>query len=139
MKLIFARSRSAGSFLIRAFTWSRWSHVGVIDGDTVIDTTFRRGVSVIPLAQFLAEHSATEQAEVTVPDEVAAHVWLEMQIGKGYDWTAIIGFVFRRPWGKRNRWFCSELVESALIVGGRRRFREDLQRITPRHSWMVSV
>lgn len=139
MRLIFARSRSAGSFLIRAFTWSRWSHVGVIDGDTVIDTTFKRGVAVSSLADFIASHSKTEQIDVAVPDEVAAHLWMQMQIGKPYDWTAIVGFVFRRPWGKTNRWFCSELVESALIVGGRRRFREDLQRITPRHSWMVSV
>jgi len=139
MKLIFARSHRPGSYLIRLFTWSRWSHVGVIDGETVIDTTFKTGVAVTPLAQFLAEHSVTEQFDVAVPDEVAANVWLQMQIGKGYDWTAVIGFVFRRPWGKSNRWFCSELVESALIAGGRRRFREDLQRITPRHSWMVCV
>lgn len=139
MRLIFARSRTPGSYLIRLFTWSRWSHVGVIDGGLVIDTTLKRGVATTPLAAFLAEHSATEQIEVALPDEVAAHVWLEMQLGKKYDWTAIIGFVFRRPWGKKGRWFCSELVESALIVGGRRRFREDLNRITPRHSWMVSV
>lgn len=139
MKLVFARSHRPGSLLIRLGTFSNWSHVGVVTDLGVIETTFPKGVHVTPWREFVDRHSAIEEIEVALPDEAAARRFLISQLGKKYDWTAIVGFVFREPWARAGRWFCSELVEAACIAGGRRRFRDKLSRITPRHSWMVSV
>jgi hypothetical protein len=36
------------------------------------------------------------------------------QIGKPYDFSAILGIAFNRNWRDRRRWFCSELVAWAF-------------------------
>lgn len=139
MKLIFARSHRPGSLLIRFGTFSNWSHVGVVTDLGVVETTWPKGVHLTSWREFVDRHSAIELIDVALPDEFAAVRFLTAQLGKKYDWTAILGFMFREPWAHPERWFCSELVEAACIAGGRRRFRDKLRRITPRHSWMVSV
>jgi len=138
MKVIFARNHRIGSLLIRLFTVGNWSHVGILTPHGVVETTWPRGVHLTPLKEFNARNSTTEVVDIGVPDELAAVRWLIAQLGKGYDWSAILGFMFRESWARPNRWFCSELLEGACIAGGRRRFREKLHRITPKHSWMVS-
>jgi uncharacterized protein YycO len=49
--------------------------------------------------------------------------WLNHQIGKGYDWGAVLRFVSRRkvnPAESSRRWFCSELAAAAwtMATGG---------------------
>jgi len=140
MKLIFTRRHAVSSLLIRLFTGSRWSHVAcVVDDAHVIDATFKhRGVRLRPLADLLADCSASEACLVPLHDEAAALQWLQAQVGKPYDWTAIVGFVIRSNWADPSRWFCSELAESAVLAGGLQRFRADVARLTPGHVWMVT-
>lgn len=141
MKVIFCRRRSLGSWLIRLFTWSAWSHLAIVeDAETVIDSTFSGGgVRRRRLVEIVAEYSAIEEAEVPLADEQAALEFARAQIGKPYDWTAIFGFVLRRNWAEPDAWFCNELFEAAAVAGGSKRFRDRLSRITPRDSWMVCV
>lgn len=40
------------------------------------------------------------------------------QVGKGYDWWAIVRFISRRHMPDNDRWFCSELVFAALAEAG---------------------
>ena len=40
------------------------------------------------------------------------------QVGKPYDWLAILSFAVRFRMRLRNHWFCSELVQSALEGAG---------------------
>lgn len=136
MKLLFAKKRNLPSALIRFFTWSQWSHVAIVDGDAVIEATFLGGVSWRPLAEFLVDYT-TEEVGVSLPDEAAAMRFVRQQIGKRYDWTALVGIVFRSGWAKQDKWFCSELVAAAIQAGGKRLFREDASRITPRDLWLV--
>lgn len=45
--------------------------------------------------------------------------WLNMQVGKRYDWGAVLKFVSRRkvdPSSANRRWFCSELAHAAWMV-----------------------
>lgn len=139
MQIIFTRRRSLGSALIRLATGSRWSHVSVgISPELVIDATLRHGgVRHRSRAELLAESSAHEVRDVPLPDEAAALAWLRAQVGKRYDWTAIVGFVMRRRWADPDAWFCSELAEAACVAGGLVRFRADAWRLTPGHLWMV--
>lgn len=139
MQIIFTRRRTLASALIRLATGSRWSHVSVgVSPELVIDATLtHRGVRYRPRQQLLAEASAHEVRDVPVPDEAAALAWLQAQVGKRYDWTAIVGFVFRGRWADPDAWFCSELAEAAIEAGGLVRFRPEAWRITPGHQWMV--
>lgn len=137
MKLVFARRHRIGSWLIRFGTFSQWSHVGLLDGDTVYDATGARGVSRRPYAEFAAEYPTHEVAEVPCNDQ-AVREWADRQLGKPYDYSAIFGILFRTGWASEGKWFCSEFVEAAIQVGGVKRFREDLNRITPRDVWMIT-
>lgn len=142
MRVIFCRKSTLGSWLIRAFTWSRWSHCMIVEGPgTIIDATFTHGgVRRRALLAAVAETSAREEVHIPLTDdqEFAALTWLASQLGKPYDWTAIVGIFFRQTgWAEPDAWFCSELLEAALRAAGRPRFRDDISRITPRDSWAV--
>lgn len=132
MIVIFGRSRTLSSFAIRLFTWSRWSHVGVVDGDNVIEATLKRGVSVTTLDEFKSRYHRTQIAEI--PSCEGWRERLRECIGDGYDWRGIFSLVFRSKWDDRGKWFCSELVAyaSGVVRGGR------VSRVTPEHVWMIS-
>jgi uncharacterized protein YycO len=44
--------------------------------------------------------------------------FLMAQIGKPYDWRAIIAFAINRDWRDDSAWYCSELQARALEVAG---------------------
>ena len=67
----------------------------------------------------------------------AAIAWAREQIGCGYDYGAIAGFVLREPLERPRRWQCVELVETALRMAGRPRFRRPEHRITVAQSYMA--
>lgn len=67
--------------------------------------------------------------------------WLRMQLGKPYDFRAIVGMVFPGlDNGMKTRaWFCSELVYYGLAKIGARLLRvpkRESDRITPRDLWV---
>jgi uncharacterized protein YycO len=140
MRLIFSRRRTLSSALIRWFTWSRWSHVSVQVSDTlVIDSrALAGGVHYHPVERLLAESSAHEVVDLPLPDEAAALAWLQEQIGRPYDWSAVLGVLWRSVrWDEPDAWFCSELVEGAIVAGGLSRYRAPPARITPELLWVV--
>lgn len=130
--VIFSRSRSLGSLLLRGFLWSRWSHCGIVDGDRVVEAVSGRGVIVTPLVEFKARASDWEILDVPTdqPDAVLRAAY--RQIGKPYDWAGVMGFAFRRCWQDDDSWFCSELIAWAFAKAGANLFRTDVWRITPR-------
>lgn len=140
MKLIFCRKPSLGSWLIRVFTWSPWSHCVIVEDDRhVIESTMAHGgVRRRPLLEIINEYSRVELVEIPLTDEQAALDFARAQLGKPYDWRAIFGFLLHRDWADDRAWFCNELAEAACVAGGRQRFRDSISRITPRESWMVT-
>jgi len=56
------------------------------------------------------------------------------QIGKPYDWRAIVNFGFHRDWRSPDSWFCSELVAWACEAAGYPLLNpaEPHDRVTPR-------
>ena len=76
--------------------------------------------------------------EIPIKNEAGFLQALRSQIGKPYDYAAIIGFVFRRDWQADNRWFCSELPAWAAEQAGCPIFRaEAMHRVTPENWWML--
>lgn len=139
VRLLFCTNpRSPVSWLIRTGCWSRWSHVAIIDGDTIIEAIGHGGVVRSKLADRQRANPRWEIAEVGCTDPRAVIAAASSQIGKPYDYTAVLGLGVRREWQADDSWFCSELVAWAFERAGMRLFRgETLHRVTPQHLWMV--
>lgn len=140
MKVIFAyKPYSLFSLAIKLVTFSRWSHVAVmLSEDEVIDSTFLHGVAVNSTSKFLSNYKRHSIVDVKVKDEQAAIKFALQQVGKPYDWTALLGLVLQRNWQRADSWFCSELLEAILYAGGTPRVRQDyVSTITPQMSWTI--
>lgn len=136
VKLIFGKSNTIGSWLIRLSTFSRWSHVGIVtaDGNNVIEARAFHGVVVTPIDEFKKRYTSWEIANAPVVDIDQCHTLCRQQIGKKYDWSAIFGFIFRKRIDDTDKWICSELY--AYCSGVVRNDR--LARFTPEDCWKIS-
>lgn len=137
VSIIYSRSRSIASQLIRIASGFGWSHASILDGDHVIEALMFKGVVRTPLSEFKARVRAYAVVDVECQKPHSAIDFARKQIGKGYDWRAILGHIFQRQTHSRRRWHCVELIESALIAGGRERFRRQPFRLTPQQSFLV--
>lgn len=136
VRVVFTRRHHPGSVLLRSFLWSPWSHVGLIDGGTVIEAVGGAGVRVRPLADMLAEASRYEIVDMPARDPQAVIAAARAQVGKPYDWGGVVGVGFRRRWQDDDAWFCSELVAYSFAAGGSPLMRGDAWRITPRDLYL---
>ena len=139
IQLLFSTTRHPFSGLIRAATWSRWSHVALVAGPHVIEAVALGGVRQVSKAYALQR--ASDYCLVDLPAHNAQAIIdaARSQIGKPYDWTAVAGLGLHRDWQEDDSWFCSELVAWAADQAGESWFRpEALRRITPQHLWMLS-
>ena len=137
MKVLFCTSMLPGAALIRAVTWSDWSHVALVDGEEVIEATWP-AVRVASLADVIAKHSRYIVADIPCADPAAVIAAARSQVGKPYDLTALFGLLAHRDWQEPDRWFCSELVAWSFQQGGSPLFRPDaMHRVTPQHLWML--
>ena len=138
IRVVFCRSNRMRSWIIRAITWSAWSHVALVDGDEAIEAVWP-GVRAAPLSNVLEHYAAHAFADLPCADPAAALQAARSQIGRPYDWKALVGFLLHRDWEDERAWFCSELVAWAIHQAGKPLFRVSvLRRVTPQHLWMVS-
>ncbi|MCG8993330.1 hypothetical protein LH427_07790 [Laribacter hongkongensis] len=138
VQLLFTTTPWPASWLIRAGTWSAWSHVALVDGDHVIESVMGHGVRRGPL--YGAIRRASRHALVSLPASNPALIIAAAaeQVGKPYDYTAILGLGLHRDWQDDEAWFCSELVAWAFQQAGEPLFRaECLRRVTPQHLYML--
>ena len=136
MILIFGSRPRPGSWLIRALTFSRYSHVGIVFGDRVVEAAIWR-VREIPLTQFKEEYPVWEIAELPCADEAVAKRYAYSRIGNLYDFGGLLAFPFQRDWQSNGRDFCSELPISAAADAGSVYVR-DVHRVTPENLYQIS-
>lgn len=137
--VLFSTTNSPFSWLIRMITWSRWSHVSIVDGDTIIQAHALHGVVRSSLAEAIDTAKRVQLVRLPASNPAAVIAAAASQIGKPYDWTALFGFLVRRDWQADDSWFCSELVAWAFDKGGSPLFRLDaLHRVTPEHIAMLA-
>ena len=137
MRVLLCTTDKIGSRLIRAVTWSRWSHAAIIDGGEIIEAVWPR-VRVSSLARAIETHPRWTVIDIPVTDESAAIAAARSQIGKPYDLWGVLGLGLKRQWQDDDAWWCSELIAWAAKQGGTDLFRPDaLHRITPEHLWML--
>lgn len=139
IRLLFSTSRHPLSALIRACTWSTWSHVALVDGDEVIEATAPAGVRRYPVLAAIEHAKRAAVVDLPCRDPASVIEAAASQIGKPYDYAAIVGIGLHRDWQQDDRWFCSELVAQAFEQAGQPLFRgEVLRRVTPQHLWMLA-
>lgn len=137
--LVFMRRPGISSPVIRAMTWSPWSHVGLMRHGDVLESTFTHGG--VTLRSACASLAGATTRKAVIPGVDLDAVWNSClkQLGKPYDWTAIVGIGLHRDWAQQDRWFCSELVAWGLVDSGQAIFQPGAtRRVTPEHMWMVS-
>jgi hypothetical protein len=109
MKVIFARNNlSVISKIIRLYTWSDWSHVGVIDGNYVIEAIGGKGVSRTHIKAFKKRYDHTCVRHIPGNIEIAKAL-----IGKKFDQRGLWGGLLHLRIQDPDKWFCSELVAHA--------------------------
>lgn len=127
------------SWLIRAGSWSQWSHVAIIDGSDVIEAIALHGVVRTALATRQAQDARWQIVSISCADPDAVIAAAKAEIGKGYDYTGVLGVGLHRDWQETGRWFCSELVAHAFQAAGMPLFRDEaMRRITPQHLWQLA-
>ena len=121
VRVRFVHGRGLAFRLIQWFTKSKWGHVEHIMRDgSLISADFPGGV--VHLAAGWQDGagvtSETRTVEVTEAQANAIEKFLLAQVGKGYDLTALLWFVFGVHWQSGDRWFCSELEDAAFFTAG---------------------
>lgn len=138
MRILLCTSSLPGAALIRAVTWSQYSHAAIIDGDEVVEAVWP-SVRVVPLAEVIAKHSAHVIVDMPCHSPSDVIKAARSQVGKPYDLTALAGLLVHRDWQEDDAWFCSELVAWAFAQAGSPLFRpEAMRRVTPQHLWMLA-
>lgn len=118
LQLQFSTEDGIGSWLIREWTWWDYSHVDlVLPSGRLLGARLSGGVQIRP--PHYKNFSKTLRGTVTLPDEDGRSVIAAAaaQVGKPYDWRAILNFGLHRDWRNTRSWFCSELVAWSFEQG----------------------
>ncbi len=147
VSVLFTKQRSLGSYIIRLVTWSNYSHVEIIlpdvnTGDNFLfSSTAKDGVNYTRLSKRLAKSSKAVIMEIDSDNFDLALLlkFIESNLLKKYDWLGVIGIGLKRDWQSNNRWFCSEIVASALKYSGVQLFDSRFYgRITPQDLYKLN-
>jgi uncharacterized protein YycO len=121
MRILAYQGKSIISKLIKLQTRSPYSHVAVqLDDETVIETWGLVGVRHVASPKEAHNPNTMIHAFEVIPeyDQELVLKFLKSQLGKKYDYRAIVRFLTRRDSPLDNRWFCSELVLTAFRKAG---------------------
>lgn len=135
MRIIFCRGTGIIPAIIRMATFSRWAHVAIEVDGMIYDSSMEDGVRCWAPSDFYSKYPITYTAPFHGNSIKVVNFLLE-QLGKRYDWGAVIGMPFRSSWQHPDKWFCSELAAAAVEASGFRQYRPDAHRITPRDMWV---
>ena len=133
MIIILGRSKSLGSLAIRLFTWSRWSHCGIVFDNVVYESSADLGGVVVGSLDYFKKRYP-KHLIIEIPSAPGQEQRAISQLSKKYDWGGIFKFVFRGNWSESDKWTCSEYA--AYVSGIFNPKYND--RITPQHLLMIA-
>lgn len=131
---------------IRLFEYGFWAtHVETLMPDgTLLGAHCRDGVQARPRDYDKGRFSKEAFVDIPATSEQTDgfHTFLRAQIGKSYDFKAILGIVMQRDWRDTKAWMCSELVTAGFChdkVGiFPRQLATEFSRVTP-HDLLLIV
>lgn len=132
IRLVSGKGISSG--IIKLGTFSKWSHVDLLTPDGAYLGARLDGGVLARNPGYDGRNDDVQFRHVSLSAAQEDRLWnfAYSQIGKPYDFSAILGIAFRRDWREDDAWFCSELVAAAFEHAGRPLLLGELNRITPR-------
>jgi uncharacterized protein YycO len=121
------------SSAIKFWTWSEWTHCEIYTKDGWLGAqTDGKGVAVRPFNYTTPKAQALFSIEL--PNYDLAMEFAYKQLGKPYDYTAILGMIAREPLAENPlKWFCSDYLAAVTRKGGINLLHgEGVYRFTPR-------
>ncbi len=124
IQLQFVQGKALSSRAISWFSSGHFSHVDIVLPDgRLLGARSDSADEVKGVAVRRADYEVWRKRVVfTIPcstfQSVSCHDFAFAQVGKPYDHTAILGFMFDRAWMDSDAWYCSELVMAALQHAG---------------------
>lgn len=138
LKIIFTNSKMPLSPIIRAVTWSDFSHMAIIINETEIIHSDFHGVRIEPLAalQGRSKNWMIVEYPCARPEDVIEAC--KTQLGKPYDFSGLIGIAIRNvDLQDDSKWWCSELPAYGGHISKQPFFQEEyLHRIAPQN-WLM--
>lgn len=138
IRFMFTNSKLPLSPIIRAVTWSKYSHMTIIiDDETVLHSDFY-GVRLekIKALQERSKSWMIAEYECERPQDLINACMT--QLGKPYDYGALVGILIRKiELQDDSKWVGSEIPEFGAWASGQPFFNtEYAHRITPQH-WLM--
>ena len=118
MKVAFYKGKTR--LFNRLVSWylnSPYSHCEIILEDstsTCGSSSFLDGGVRIKQIYLDLNHWDILDIDLSIQDQILVRAWFEVHSGQGYDVLGMLGFLFRREQGSKNKWFCSEAIAEAL-------------------------
>lgn len=130
----FVSGTGLGGAAIKWYTSSQWSHVEFWTPVGYLGSRINGGVQIRPYNYTGFDNQEFREYKLPTDAELALMNWADAQIGKGYDWLAIMALPLHRDWKSEENWFCSEYVAAAFEHAGYPIVAPDTQlsKVTPR-------
>lgn len=118
MKIAFYKGKgNTFDTLTRLWTKSKYSHVELIDSHNNWITSSPRDGGVVKRSVDF-HHNNWDVFEINIDEKEVMNFFNE-ELGKKYDWLGIFfSQIIKLNIHNKSRWFCSEIIHAALIVGG---------------------
>lgn len=130
--MLYIQLHQGTSLIARCIKWqtrSKFSHASVLavtplwTADIVLESVEGIGVREVPASHYKAQRADGTIAVYRVLDispeqERQVIAFMRRELGKNYDWAAVLKFISRRRHRPDDRWFCSELVFEAFKSAG---------------------
>lgn len=120
-RILLFRGKGLISTLIRWQTRGDYSHAAILlpDGKTVIEAWQGSGVRKKEITNWEGIDTFCIPVNLMTADQwKLAVTFAEAELGKKYDYWAIVRFVSRAVMPENDKWFCSELVYSCIKRAG---------------------
>jgi uncharacterized protein YycO len=110
VKVVFGSNWKPASIFIKLFTWSRWCHCGIVDGEYIIDTTLASGCRRILISEWVKHYDVYQVMDLPVKSKEGCLELARSYVGSAYDWLGILSYVLYKDFEDKNKFFCSELL-----------------------------
>lgn len=120
IRLQFVQGKGPVSRSIAWFSSGHFSHVDIVLPDgTLLGARSDNADGVKGVAIRRSDYEVWHKRVVfSIPctdlQHEAAYDFARKQVGKPYDHTAILGFIFNRAWMDSDSWYCAELAMAML-------------------------
>jgi len=134
VSILFYRPKTHLDKIICFFSRGKYCHVSIKIDNTIYESKPFIGVRKYQLIDTDGYHIDEYKLKITLKQKHKLIQFLEKQIGKGYDYWSVVGFILYKTRESRKncgKWFCSELVFVSFEKIG----INLLNRVTP---WKVS-